>query len=142
MPSATIPKAITPQQAADALKDKLGSDYKVTSRGSGSLTVKHAGTLAFATVRLNRDGNTTTFRVHGSGLIINRIINEFGIARTVTTALKDTFGPAHASGPRLPRRTSRREGVDDHVPPWSTSRDCLSRPGWRRRFTRPRRQFD
>ncbi len=93
MPSATIPRAITPQQAADALKQQLGSGYAITSHPSGSLTVKH-GSLAFATVRLNRDGNTTTFRVHGGGLIIGRIVNEFGIARTVSEALKDSLGSA------------------------------------------------
>jgi len=63
---------------------------------TGSLAVRHAGTLAFATVHLNRDGNTTTFRVHGSGLIINRIVNEFGIARKVTEALKESLGSASA----------------------------------------------
>ena len=96
MPTATISRAITLQQAADALKEHLGSGYKVTPHGTDSLTVKHAGTLAFATVHLNRDGNATTFRVHGSGLIINRIVNEFGIARTVTEALKESLGPAPA----------------------------------------------
>ncbi len=96
MPSATISRAITPQQAADALKQQLGSGYNITSHPSGSLTVKH-GSLAFATVHLNRDGNTTTFRVHGGGLIIGRIVNEFGIARTVTEALKDSLGSAPAS---------------------------------------------
>ena len=93
MPSATIPRAITSQQAADALNEQLGSGYKVTPHGTDSLTVKHGG-LAFATVHLNRDGNTTTFRVHGGGLIIGRIINEFGIARTVTEALRESLGSA------------------------------------------------
>ena len=95
MPSATIPRAITPQQAADALKEQLGSGYKVTPRGTGSLTVKHGG-LAFATVHLSRDGNATTFRVHGGGLIVGWIINEFGSARTVTEALKESLGSAPA----------------------------------------------
>jgi hypothetical protein len=96
MPSATISKAITSDQAADALQDRLGDGYRVSRHGSGSLSVHH-GPLAFATVRLVRDGDTTTFHVHGSGLIINRIINEFGIARTVTSAIEDSFGPANAS---------------------------------------------
>ena len=43
-----------------------------------------------------RDGNATTFRVHGSGLIINRLVNEFGIARTVTEAIKESLGSAPA----------------------------------------------
>ena len=96
MPSATIPRAITQQQAADAISAQLGSGYKVTPHGTGSLTVKHGG-LAFATVHLNQDGNASTFRVHGGGLIVGRIINEFGIARTVTEALKDSLGSAQAS---------------------------------------------
>jgi len=96
MPSATIPTAMTPQEAAEALQQQLGSGYQVTLHGNGPLTVKH-GSLAFATVHLRRDGDATTFRVHGGGLIIGRIINEFGIARTITTAVKETFGPVHTS---------------------------------------------
>jgi len=94
MPTATISRAITSDQAADALQEKLGSGYKVTQHPSGSLSVHH-GPLAFATVHLGRDGDATTFHVHGGGLIVGRIVNEFGIARTVTGAIKETFGPAN-----------------------------------------------
>jgi hypothetical protein len=95
MPSATIPRAVTTEEAVDALKEQLGSGYKVIPHGTGSLTVKHGG-LSFATVRVGRDGDATTFRVHGGGLIVGRIVNEFGIARTVTTALKDSLGSTPA----------------------------------------------
>jgi len=93
MSSVTVSKAIAPQEAADALREQLGRGYQVTPHGSGSLTVKH-GTLAFATVHLVRDGDATTFRVHGGGIIVGRIVNEFGIARTVTTAIRERFEPA------------------------------------------------
>jgi len=96
MPSTTVPGAIVPQDAANALKEQLGSGYRVTPHGSDALTVKH-GALASATVHLAREGNATTFRVHGGGLIINRIVNELGITRTVASAIKETYGPAHAS---------------------------------------------
>lgn len=96
MPSATISKTITADEAADALQGRLGDGYKVTRHGSDSLSVHH-GPLAFATVRLGRDGSATTFHVHGGGLIVGRIVNEFGIAKTVTTAIKDSFGAANAS---------------------------------------------
>jgi hypothetical protein len=96
MPTATIPRAITSDQAAEALQEKLGNYYKVTPHGSDSLSVHH-GPMAFATVRLGRDGDGTTFHVHGGGLIIGRIVNEFGIARTVTGTIKETFGPANGS---------------------------------------------
>jgi hypothetical protein len=35
--------------------------------------------------------------VHGGGLIVGRLVNEFGIARTVTAAIKESLGTAHAS---------------------------------------------
>jgi len=75
-------RAITAQQAADALQEQFGSDYRVTAHGSGA-----AGPGREA----------TTFHVHGGGLIIGRIVNELGIARPVTAAVKQTFGPGHAA---------------------------------------------
>jgi len=100
MPSATIPKGITPQEAAEALRQQLGSGYKVTPHSGGSrdkLTVSHGG-LAFASVHLVRSGNATTFHIHGGGLIVGRLVNEFGIARTVTAAIRESFGSAQATG--------------------------------------------
>ena len=93
MPSITIQKEVTSQQAADALRAQLGGGYQVTRKGNDSLRVKH-GTLTFATVRMQWAGDTTAFRVHGGGLIIGRAINEFGIARRVTGALEESLGPA------------------------------------------------
>ena len=100
MPSATIPRAITQQDAAEALRQQLGSGYKVTRHTGGSrdkLTVSHGG-LAFASVRLARNGNATTFHVHGGGLIVGRIVNELGIGRKVTAAIKESMGSAQATG--------------------------------------------
>jgi hypothetical protein len=94
MPSVTITKVIVPQDAAEALKATLGSEYKVTphlGRIPPSLTVSRAG-VAFATVRVLRGHDATTFRVHGGGLIIGRLVNEFGIARTVADAIKASLG--------------------------------------------------
>jgi len=96
MPTATIPRTITSQDASEALWQQLGSGYKVTSRSQDKLTVSHGG-VAFATVHLVPDGHATTFRVHGGGLILGRLVNEFGIARTVTTAIKESLGSAYPS---------------------------------------------
>jgi hypothetical protein len=73
------------------MREQLGSGYKVTPRGSDSLTVNH-GSLSSATVHLGQEGTATTFRVHDGGLIITGIVNEFSIARTVTAAIKDGLG--------------------------------------------------
>ena len=99
MPSATISRTVTPQETADALRQQLGSGYKVTPHAGGSrdkLTVSHGG-LAFATVHLARNGSATTFHVRGGGLIVGRLVNEFGIARTVTAAIRESLGSAPAS---------------------------------------------
>ena len=94
MPSATIPRAVTQQDAAEALRQQLGSGYKVTPHARDKLTVSHG--LAFASVHLAPDGNATAFHVHGGGLIVARIVNELGIARKVTGALKESLGSAPA----------------------------------------------
>jgi hypothetical protein len=46
---------------------------------------------SIATVHLDRDGNATTFHVHGGGLVISRMVNEFGIAKKVAAALQEAF---------------------------------------------------
>ena len=66
--------------------------------------VKHA--LAMANVRLVHNDGSTTLRVHGSGLIINRVVNDLVLARqgafdspglprisAVRTAMTGTSGP-------------------------------------------------
>jgi hypothetical protein len=45
-------------------------------------------------VHLDQKSGTTTFRVAGGGLVILRLINEFGIAKKVATALEEAFKPA------------------------------------------------
>jgi hypothetical protein len=51
--------------------------------GSGdreALKVKQSA-ASTATVHLTRDGDATVFHVHGGGLVISRMVNEFGIAK-------------------------------------------------------------
>jgi hypothetical protein len=96
MPTVTVDKAVTIEETAEALREKLGSRYEVTTHGTGAkeaLKVKQSA-AALATVHLNQDGTTTTFHVHGGGLVISRMINEFGIAKRVAAAIKDSLGEA------------------------------------------------
>jgi hypothetical protein len=93
MPTVTVQEPVTLQQAATALKDKLGSRYEVTTHGSGAheaLKVKHS-TASTATVHLTRDGDATVFHVHGGGLVISRMVNEFGIAKKAAAAITEAF---------------------------------------------------
>ena len=99
MPTVAVQEPVTLQQAATALKDKLGSRYEVTTHGSGAqeaLKVKQSA-ASTATVHLDRDGNATTFHVHGGGLVISRMVNEFGIAKKVAATIQDAFATTPAS---------------------------------------------
>jgi hypothetical protein len=46
---------------------------------------------------LDRDGNATTFHVHGGGLVISRMVNEFGIAKKVAATIEEAFATRPAS---------------------------------------------
>ena len=92
MPTVTVEGNVTLQQAATALRHRLGSHYEVITRGSGAeqaLKVKQSA-AATATVQLDQDGNATTFHVHG-GLVISRMVNEFGIAKKVASTIQEAF---------------------------------------------------
>jgi hypothetical protein len=99
MPTVTIEGSVTLEQAAMALRDRLGSHYEVTTHGSGAeqaLKVKQSA-AATATVHLDQDGNATTFHVHGGGLVISRMVNEFGIAKKVASTIKEAFAARPAT---------------------------------------------
>jgi hypothetical protein len=93
MPTVTIEKSVTVQDTAEALRQKLGDRYEVTTHGEGSqeaLKVKQSA-AALATVHLDAGDNSTTFHVHGGGLVISRMINEFGIAKRVAQTIEEAF---------------------------------------------------
>jgi hypothetical protein len=99
MPTVTVKGSVTLQEAATALQGKLGDRYEVTTHGSGAreaLKVKQSA-ASTATVHLDQDGNATTFHVHGGGLVISRMVNEFGIAKKVAATLEEAFGTRPAS---------------------------------------------
>jgi hypothetical protein len=100
MPTVTIDKPVTTEELANALRGKLGDRYEITRHGQGTnegLKVKQSA-AALATVHVDHGGNSTTVHVHGGGLVISRMINEFGIAKKVAAAIEDAFPGAPASG--------------------------------------------
>jgi len=48
-------------------------------------------------VQLDQDGNATTFHVHGGGLVISRMVNEFGVAKKVAATIEEAFATPPAS---------------------------------------------
>ena len=93
MPTVTIDRSVSIQDTAEALRKGLGDRYEITTHGDGAqeaLKVKQSA-AALATVHLNQEGTTTMFHVHGGGLVISRMINEFGIAKRVAQAIDEAF---------------------------------------------------
>ena len=93
MPTVTINRSVSIQDTAEALRKALGDRYEITTHGDGAqeaIKVKQSA-AALATVHLSQEGTTTTFHVHGGGLVISRMINEFGIAKRVSEAIEEAF---------------------------------------------------
>jgi hypothetical protein len=93
MPTVVIDRSVTIQDTAEALQQNLGARYEITTHGQGAqeaLKVKQSA-AALATVHLDQAGNITTIHVHGGGLVISRMINEFGIAKKVAQAIEESF---------------------------------------------------
>ena len=61
--------------------------YKVKPGHSAEVFSVEKGTLSGAKVHMKPNAGSTQFHVHGTGIIIGRIVNEFGIARKVASAI-------------------------------------------------------
>jgi hypothetical protein len=93
VPTVIIDRSLSVQDTAEALQQKLGDRYEITTHGQGpqeALKVKQSA-AAIATVHLDKGDDTTTLHVHGGGLVISRMINEFGIAKRVAQAIEQAF---------------------------------------------------
>jgi hypothetical protein len=109
MPTVTAQRAVTVGEVEKALQEALGTGFEITTRGSGdkeAVKVKQS-TAATATVHLDHEGTTTTFHIHGGGLVISRMINEFGIAKKVAKTIESAFaGPPSGDQPGPPPEES------------------------------------
>jgi hypothetical protein len=88
MPTTTIARPdISRDEAMEAVRQELGSDFKVKPGSKDDVFSVDKGTLSGAKVHIKLNGGSTEFHVHGTGIIIGRIVNELGIARRVASAI-------------------------------------------------------
>ena len=100
MPTVTVPQTVSRDEAMQAVSQALGSDYKVKAGNNPDVFSVERGTLSGAKVHLKSTGGSTALHVLGTGIIIGRIVNEFGIARKVASALGSaSLGSAAAQDP-------------------------------------------
>jgi hypothetical protein len=90
MPTVTVSRSDIPRdEAMDAVRQAMGSDYKVKPGSHDGVFSVERGTLSGAKVHMKPADGSTQFHVHGTGIIIGRIVNEFGIARKVASAISN-----------------------------------------------------
>jgi hypothetical protein len=91
MPPVTINHTnVALQSAAGSLRRELGARYTVTTSDGSHPTLKvSTSPLVYANVRMSQEVDGTRFRVHGGGVLVGRVINEYTIARKVAAALRE-----------------------------------------------------
>jgi hypothetical protein len=94
MPTAHIDREVSLDEAETVLARELGPAYQVR-RSSQGLTVKRGG-LLWANVRATHADGGTTFKVHGGGLILNRLYSEVALAGKISEALDRSLSPGSA----------------------------------------------
>jgi hypothetical protein len=88
MPTTTIARPnVSRDEAMEAVRQELGSEFAVKPGSKDEVFSVEKSTLSGAKVHIKPDGGSTQFHVHGTGIIIGRIINELGIARRVASAI-------------------------------------------------------
>jgi hypothetical protein len=88
MPTVTVARADVPRdQVVQAVRQQLGNDYRVELGSQDNVFSVSRGTLSGAKVHIKQHEGATQFHVHGTGLIIGRLVNELGIARRVAAAI-------------------------------------------------------
>jgi len=92
-----INREVTIDDVESTLANTLGPSYHIRANKTdpSKLTVTH--NVLRATVRAQPEGGGTTFKVHGSGIILWRIPNELLLAHKVEDALRRGFNATGAT---------------------------------------------
>ena len=93
MPTVTVTRAdVTRDEAIQAVSQQLGDTYTVKPGNRDDAFSVTKGVMTGAKVHIRPHDGATQFHVHGTGIIIGRLLNELGIARRVATALSQGLG--------------------------------------------------
>lgn len=88
MPTVRVGRVdVSRDEAMQAVRQQFGSEYEVKAASHDSDFVVSKGAFTGAKVRVAPGDGETQFHVHGTGIIIGRIINELTTARHVAAAI-------------------------------------------------------
>jgi hypothetical protein len=93
MPTVTVTRAdVTRDEAIHVVSQQLGDAYTVKPGNRDDMFSVTKGVMTGAKVHIRPHDGATQFHVHGTGIIIGRLLNELGIARRVATAISQGLG--------------------------------------------------
>jgi hypothetical protein len=91
LPTVSIKSGATDDELVAALQAGLGSDYEVKPKSSEKAVITvQKGTMTTAHIKLERTADVTKAHIHGGGLVISRLINEFGLANKVANVIRSS----------------------------------------------------
>ena len=90
-------KDVTIESVQRALSDELGPSYRVSVDSDSTLKVGRTGVIP-ARVTISHTGDTTTFRIITTGLILSRIAQATSINPRVKRALEHAYADVPTPG--------------------------------------------
>ena len=83
-------REVTMEDAQHALSNELGPKYRVTVDSNSTLKIGRTGVIP-AKVTVTRRGDTTTFKISTTGLILSRVAQATSINPRVKRALERAY---------------------------------------------------
>jgi hypothetical protein len=89
MPTVSVARPdVSRDEVMEALRQELGNEYTVRPGSRDDVFSVNKGMMSGAKVHIKQHEAATQFHIHGTGIIIGRIVNEVGIARHVASAIE------------------------------------------------------
>jgi len=96
MSTVQVKREVTVEDVQHALSDELGPHYRVSIDSDSTLKIGRTGVIP-SKVTMTRRGDTTTFKITTTGLILSRVAQATSINPRVKRALEHAYSERSAA---------------------------------------------
>jgi len=96
MSTVQVKREVTVEDVQHALSDELGPHYRVNVASNSTLHIGRTGVIP-SKVTMTRRGDTTTFKITTTGLILSRVAQATSINPKVKRALENAYSEKPAA---------------------------------------------
>ena len=96
MSTVQVKREVTVEDVQHALSDELGPHYRVNVASNSTLHIGRTGVIP-SRVTMTRRGDTTTFKISTTGLILSRVAQATSINPRVKRALEHAYSEKPAA---------------------------------------------